>query len=300
MRVRLGNDLLATGGGFGGADSLGLTLSVRREALGRILSIRAGSSRGLGSVVRVVVHTFHVVEEVVAAREAIARNATLTTRIETQVRTVAVTMHAMSLSLMAEQTGGGRELLLGTALTSTAEGLDVGVDKFTGWGRCVRRGEEVEWGSDSVLVVALQLGGLVRAVRVLGLEWTVVQAVGRRTFLVEWMAPVTTLISLAGQAGNTAGSFPARLQRGLGLGGGARNFLGRNGRHDGSKSNIGVTFHKVPSGDGTIGVWPRESRGWSLILRVELDEGAEVLDGMLLDSGHPCSLAVELGELRLE
>lgn len=75
-------------------------------------------------------HSLHVVVKVVASGETIASEPTLTSRVEAEVRTVAVTVHAMCLALVAEQAGRRRELLLGAGLDLAAERLEVRVDEL--------------------------------------------------------------------------------------------------------------------------------------------------------------------------
>jgi hypothetical protein len=53
------------------------------------------------------VHALHVVEEVVAAGEAVARDCALAVGEVAEMRACAVAVHAVCLALVAEETGGG-------------------------------------------------------------------------------------------------------------------------------------------------------------------------------------------------
>jgi hypothetical protein len=66
----------------------------------RVRSFRAGESSA--SILSVVVHSLHVVEQVVPPRETVARKATLTSGVEAEMRSVTVTVHAVGLTFVAE------------------------------------------------------------------------------------------------------------------------------------------------------------------------------------------------------
>ena len=54
-----------------------------------------------------VVHSLHVVEQVVPPWEAVARKSTLTASVEAEVWSVTMAMHAVSLALVAKQASSG-------------------------------------------------------------------------------------------------------------------------------------------------------------------------------------------------
>lgn len=83
-----------------------------------------------------VMDSLHVIKQVVPPGKAIARDATLTSWVVAQVRPVTVSVHSMSLSFMTQETGSGRELLLGACVDLAPEGLQMGVDEFA----AVRKG----------------------------------------------------------------------------------------------------------------------------------------------------------------
>jgi hypothetical protein len=113
------------------------------------------------------VDTLHVVKEVVATGEAMSRQSTLAVLEMTEVGPGTVTVHAVCLTLMAEQACSGRELNADASLFVAAEWLQVRVDVL--------------------VVVALQRCRLVGAAR-LALLRAVVLAVLVRTLLVEDVA----------------------------------------------------------------------------------------------------------------
>jgi len=108
----------------------GLALAPTGLAAGaeKLTVVRAGKTRMRFFLV--IMHSLHVVVQVVATRKAVAGKATLTSRIEAKVRAVSVSMHAVGLALMTEQAGSGGELLLGTSFDLTSEGFEVRVDEF--------------------------------------------------------------------------------------------------------------------------------------------------------------------------
>lgn len=88
------------------------------------------ASIGLRWLILVVMDTLHVVEKIVSSWEAIARNATLASGVEAEVRPVTVSMHSVGFSLVAKEASSGRELLLGACLNLAAEWLQVGVNEL--------------------------------------------------------------------------------------------------------------------------------------------------------------------------
>lgn len=80
----------------------------------------------------VVVDSAHVVVEVPAAGESIARDGAVAALEEAEVRVVAMAMEAVSLALVAEETGVGGELQLGVHAGGdlAAVGLQVRVQVF--------------------------------------------------------------------------------------------------------------------------------------------------------------------------
>ena len=77
-----------------------------------------------------VVHSLHMVEQVVPPWEAIARKSTLAASVEAKVGSVTVTMHAVSLTLVTEQASRGGELLLGACFLPASEWLQVRINKL--------------------------------------------------------------------------------------------------------------------------------------------------------------------------
>jgi hypothetical protein len=73
------------------------------------------------------VHALHVVEEVVATREAVTWNSTLTVTEVAEVRSCPVAMHAMSLTLVAEEASRRRKLNTDAGLLVATEWLQVRV-----------------------------------------------------------------------------------------------------------------------------------------------------------------------------
>lgn len=84
--------------------------------------------RGLSGGTVVLVHTLHMVEEIVATGETVALDGTITVTEVAEVRSCTVTMHTMSFSLVAEQASRGRELDSHAGLLVATEGLQVRVD----------------------------------------------------------------------------------------------------------------------------------------------------------------------------
>lgn len=61
----------------------------------------------MGWLILVVMHTLHVVEQVVPSWKAIARDATLASGVEAEMRAVAMSMHSVGFSLVAEEASSG-------------------------------------------------------------------------------------------------------------------------------------------------------------------------------------------------
>jgi len=80
----------------------------------------------------VLVHTLHMVEEVVATREAVTRHSSLAVPEVAQVWPGAVPMHTVSFPLVTEKACSRRELNTDTSLLVAAERLQVRVDIFAG------------------------------------------------------------------------------------------------------------------------------------------------------------------------
>jgi hypothetical protein len=114
-----------------------------------------------------LVDTLHVVKEVVATRKAVSRNSTLAVLEVAEMRPSAMSVHAVSLALVAQQASGGGELNANAGLLVAAKRLQVRVDVL--------------------VVVALQRCRLVGATG-LALFGAVVLAVLVRTLLVEGVA----------------------------------------------------------------------------------------------------------------
>ena len=126
-----------------------------------------GRRRRLGSRTLKLVDALHVVKEVVATGEAMSRHSTLAILKVTEVGPSTVTVHAVCLTLMAEQACSGRELNADASLLVAAEWLQVRVDVL--------------------VIVALQRCRLVGAAR-LALLRAVVLAILVRSLLVEDVA----------------------------------------------------------------------------------------------------------------
>ena len=109
-------------------------------------------------------NALHVVEKVVAAREAVARYSTLAILEVAEVRPSTMSVHAVRLTFVTKQAGSGGELNANAGLLVTAEWLQVRVN--------------------ILVVVALQRRRLVGATR-LALLRAVVLAVLVRPLLVE-------------------------------------------------------------------------------------------------------------------
>lgn len=73
-------------------------------------------------------NTLHVVEEIVAAGEAVSRNSTLAVLEVAEVRPGTVSVHTVGLTLMTEQTGSGGKLNADAGLFVAAEWLQVRIN----------------------------------------------------------------------------------------------------------------------------------------------------------------------------
>ena len=74
-----------------------------------------------------MVDTLHVVEEVVAAREAVAWHSTLAILEVAEVRPRAVSVHTVRLAFVTKQARGGRKLNADASLLVAAERLQMRV-----------------------------------------------------------------------------------------------------------------------------------------------------------------------------
>lgn len=82
----------------------------------------------LGGGTLKLVNTLHVIEQVVATRESVSRNSTLAVLKVTEVRPGTVSMHAVSLALVAQQASSRGKLNTNTGLLVAAEWFQVRVD----------------------------------------------------------------------------------------------------------------------------------------------------------------------------
>lgn len=122
---RLGGDLA---GGWCGSDGGGLGRILALAALGALLAV-ADAGRGSRNAV-VVVNTAHMILQVPLAWESIAGHGTVASFIGAQEGLVAVAVHGMSLTLMAEQAGSGGETGILAGVNLAAVGLQVGVHEL--------------------------------------------------------------------------------------------------------------------------------------------------------------------------
>ena len=76
-------------------------------------------------------HTLHVVEQIPSPGETIAGDRAIAFREITKVRFLAVTVHPVSFTLVAQKTSRGGELGLGAGGDLASVGLKVGVKVFT-------------------------------------------------------------------------------------------------------------------------------------------------------------------------
>jgi hypothetical protein len=80
----------------------------------------------------VIVDSLHVVPEIPVAWKAISRNSSLTTFIGAKEWFVAVSMHGMSFTLVAEKASRGWETEILAGVDLALVWLEVGVHEFTG------------------------------------------------------------------------------------------------------------------------------------------------------------------------
>lgn len=106
-------------------------------------------------------------------------------------------MHTVRLSFVAQETSRGGELLLSAGFDLAAERLQVRVNELAK--QMVSTGQSQT--AMCVLVVALELRGLVRAVglRII-LPRAVVKAIRTGCFVVQRVVPVPAFIRIAGEA----------------------------------------------------------------------------------------------------
>lgn len=117
-------------------DTLLNSLLSRRLALARCRlarSLALHRRRRLCGRSIVLVYPLHVVEEVVATGEAMARYRSLTLPEVAKVRSGTVTVHAVRLTLVAKEACSRGELHTDARLLVAAEGLKVGVDVLAAW-----------------------------------------------------------------------------------------------------------------------------------------------------------------------
>lgn len=77
-----------------------------------------------------VMHSSHVIVEVVPPWETIAGLAAITTGVKAKMWPVTMAVHAVRFTLVTEQAGCGRELLLGAGLNLATEWLQVRVNEL--------------------------------------------------------------------------------------------------------------------------------------------------------------------------
>jgi len=75
-------------------------------------------------------HASQVVSEIPLAGKSIPGDGTLATLVGAEVRLVAMAVHPVSLALMSEEAGGGRELGVLARIVLAAKRLQVRVDEF--------------------------------------------------------------------------------------------------------------------------------------------------------------------------
>jgi hypothetical protein len=80
----------------------------------------------------IIVDSLHVVPEIPVAWKAIPGNASFAVFIGAEERFVAVTMHGMSFTLMAEKAGCGRETEILASVDLALIWLQVGIHEFAG------------------------------------------------------------------------------------------------------------------------------------------------------------------------
>jgi hypothetical protein len=104
----------------------GGSLALARDRLAGDLTLQRW--RRLSSRTLKLVNTLHVIEEVVATRKAVSRDSTLAVLEVAEMRPSAMSVHAVSLALVAQQASSGGELNANASLLVAAEGLQVRVD----------------------------------------------------------------------------------------------------------------------------------------------------------------------------
>lgn len=181
------------------------------------LSSQDRTTSSVHGVLLMVMDSLHVVEQIVSPREAMTWDSSITALIVAKMWPVAVSMHPVSFSFMTEQACCGGKLLLGACFDLTAEGLEVGVDVFTGDTDVVSKHATrlVRERLVAVLIVALELCLFVRAIGILGLVRATIHSILVRWSAIQGMRPVATLITFSGQAsgGIGHGLWNLRLHR---------------------------------------------------------------------------------------
>jgi hypothetical protein len=105
------------------------SLALARDGLALGLA-RHGRRRWLGGGPVILVHTLHVIKEIVATREAMALYGTLAVTEVAEMRSGTVAVHTMCLAFVTEEASSRRELNADTGLLVAAEWLQVRVDVF--------------------------------------------------------------------------------------------------------------------------------------------------------------------------
>lgn len=121
LRRRLGGRLARAGLLLSGLLLLGLILPLPAPGGGGGAGGRRGSWRNRGTVI--IVYTPHVVSQVPLPRKAMTCHGALTALICAEIRLLAVAVHGMSLTLMPEEAGSGRESGVLAALHLAPVGL---------------------------------------------------------------------------------------------------------------------------------------------------------------------------------
>lgn len=80
----------------------------------------------------IVVHAFHVVHEIPVSWKSVPRDSAIATFVGAQIWFVAMTMHGVGLTLMAEKTGSGGKPGIGTGLILAPVRFQMGIHKFAG------------------------------------------------------------------------------------------------------------------------------------------------------------------------
>ena len=117
-------------------DKIRNILALPLAALGVLVSVGASvvghrrSTGGADSAAVVVVNASHVVLEVPVPGESITGDGTVATLVSAQVGLVAMAVHGVSLTLMAQQAGCGGEAGVLARSNLAAVGLEVRVDKL--------------------------------------------------------------------------------------------------------------------------------------------------------------------------